>query len=493
MTETITNPIEDEAKGTLRGNLDAPELKWENTITAVRRTRLTQPRTVALCGFAVSSRHLAPYNKKTVEIWGCNEAYNANYMKNSAGEFRADRWFQMHLEEDWSRNNNPNDKRHAEWLGKEHNFPIVMQENFKSVPNAEAFPLDECDELFFSKAKAYDVKTGKFIPWLEAYEHGYYSSSFAWMIAYAIWSQKFDVIEIWGFNMATQSEYMYQKPGAEFWVAQALARGIEIRTPNNSPIMKGHLYGYTVSDVLLPSQIRTRLEEVGKELVGLKDAAMQYHGARLELEDMHRVLYHDKIPAIADRLKIRLQAELAATARVNFYMGAQAESNNYLGHLTRRHDNDEDGWIDRLTMEVRKASLRAEIQEYRTNLDSVSGAKMELEFLRQKYINDPEVSAALGLRKTELQNAEIEWTGKLSFSLGAISQVEHYIVQSESRNPNMTAEYDYGYVVVPELYGEDIDVLKLGEKKNDTKTTKPLGAPNTGGAGGSPSESGQPA
>jgi hypothetical protein len=50
-------------------------------------------------------------------------------MKTMEGKFRADRWFQVHTEEDWSRTNNPNDLRHLEWLEAQHNFPIYMQES----------------------------------------------------------------------------------------------------------------------------------------------------------------------------------------------------------------------------------------------------------------------------------------------------------------------------------------------------------------------------
>jgi hypothetical protein len=56
-----TEPVEGR-----RGNLDAPELAWEDTMKAVLAKG--SPRTVALCGFANSSRHLAPYDNPDVEI-----------------------------------------------------------------------------------------------------------------------------------------------------------------------------------------------------------------------------------------------------------------------------------------------------------------------------------------------------------------------------------------------------------------------------------------
>ena len=102
------------------------KMQWTDAITAVRKSRLTAPRTLAIVGFAVPTRSAAPYDKRTVEIWGCNESYSENYLVNSEGKFRIDRWFQMHKEEDWSRLNNPNDPFHPDWLAAKHNFPIVM-------------------------------------------------------------------------------------------------------------------------------------------------------------------------------------------------------------------------------------------------------------------------------------------------------------------------------------------------------------------------------
>jgi hypothetical protein len=449
---------------------------------------------VALCGFASSSRHLAPYDKKGVEIWGCNEAYNADFMKTSSGTFRADRWFQMHLEEDWSRVNNPNDPRHPEWLGLEHNFPIVMQEKFASVPNAEAFPLAACDEMFFSNIWTVDIADGKKKKWLDVYKHGYYTSSFAWMIAYALWQQKWDIIEVWGFNMGTQSEYMYQRPGAEFWTGIALGQGIGLAITDASPLLKGARYGYDIAHVLLPSQMQERKAELEKEIGPLKDKAMQQHGARKMIEHLRtKPELAENLLLIESQLEIQHQAELAATATVNFYMGAEDVVNIYMNYSVGRHEGEEiSGWIDRLTMEVHKARYREEVENIRSNMDAISGAKLELGRNLLLYAADPEALASWKRRLVELRNREIFFTGQLSLMLGRLSQVEQFIFISENRNANMTDERDYGHIVVPDLYDKATDVLKLGEKDDATKT-ETVSSEITGGASGNPEQPGQPA
>jgi len=476
-----------------RGNLDAPKLEWSDTITALRKTRLTTPKTLALCGFAVSSRHLAPYDKRNVAIAGCNEAYAADYMKTSEGIFRADYWFQMHMLEDWSRENNPNDPRHPEWLSLQHNFPIIMQEKFPNVPNAEAFPLAECDEMFFSNVWTIDLVKGKKRKWLDVYKHGYYTSSFAWMIAYAIWQQKWDMIEVWGFNMGTQSEYMYQKPGAEFWAGQALALNVGLAIADNSPILKGMLYGYEIANVLLPTQMQGRLKEISEELSPLKDKALKQHGARLMIENLSsHPDFVQRLPELVTQLEVQHQAELAATATVNFYLGAESVVNEYLNHTANRHVGSESGWVDRLTMEVHKTKIRSDIEEVHTNMDAVSGAKMELNRNLLLYALDPEAVASWERRLIELRNKEIFWTGRLSLALGRLSQIEQFIFTSENRNANMTDERDYGHIIVPDLYDKATDVLKLGDS-DDKKKTETVSSEVTGGTGGNSGEPGQSA
>jgi len=469
-------------------SVKVPELKWENTIEAVRKTRLVAPKTVSLVGFAATSRHLAPFDSRTSEIWSCNESYNANFMKNSKGEFRADRWFQMHQQEDWSRSGNPNDSRHAEWLALKHNFPIVAQEKWGDVmPNAEAFPLDEIDELIFSNVTVIDGD-GKKFKWLDRYKHGYYTSSFAWMISYAIWQDKWDALDIYGFNMGTQSEYMYQKPGGEFWVGQAMAKGINVGIAENSPILRGAMYGYEVSNVLLPEQLRTRLLELSEEMPELKDLAQQHHGARLMMKALiDKPEYMELIPELLKHYQERHQEELGATSKVNFYMGAEQVTSLYLAQLQQRHDDPKGGWVDRLTMEVQKSQYRKEVVDVRGNLDAVSGAKLELNRNLAFYVTDPEAIASWERRLVELQNKEIFLTGKLAFLLGELSQIEQFIFTSENRSANMTDENDYGYIVVPDLYDTATDVLTLGDKTDGETREEESEVPETneGGAGSS--------
>ncbi len=449
---------------------------WTDSITAVRKTRLTQPRTLTICGYAHLSRHLADYDKRTHEIWGCNEAYSADYMTTSGGEFRTDRWFQMHLREDWGRLNNPNDPNHPDWIKAKHNFPIVMQEKHDDAPSSEAFPLDECDELFFKNAYSIGMD-GTIVPWLERYEHGYYSSSFVWMLAYALWQKatgKIDWqnIDIYGFHVNSQSEYMHQKPGAEFWLSRAMGMDINVRIVENSPLLHGKLYGYEIGDALLPSHIERRMDELGTELPRLKEEAHQHHGARLMVSALRdKPEYLEALPDLNSVYNVRQQEELTATAKVNFYLAAESNSRDYLRAL-RNRDGSFDGAtgsIDRMTLEVQKHGVREMVIETRASLDAVSGALSECRLNQAKFAYDSEIKASFRQREVKLINKLIERTGQLNNLLGLVSNIDWFIMEAEGRTPNFTDDHDFGFIVIPDLFDPNTDVLTLGEKTDEQK------------------------
>ncbi len=472
-------------------------VEWETYLTAVRKVRLTKPKTLVICGFAPTSRHLAPYDKRTVEIWGCNESYSEEFMVTKEGKFRADRWFQMHLEEDWGRANNPNDPRHPEWIRSKHNFPIVMQDADMG-PSAVSFPLEETDKLFFGNAWILD-KDGKSHPWLEVNEHGFYSSTFAWMMAYAIWQRETGVVEwenidIYGFHVASQSEYMYQKPCAEWWVSQAMGRGMNVRIAAESSLMRGALYGYDIAVSILPSQIEKRIVEVESELPNLKEAALQRHGAKLMMNELTKnEKFIEQLPILDRIAQQQQQDELTAVAKVNFYLAALGDSKKLLSKLEGRHESETGGTggIDRMTLEVHKHKIREAIAEARGVMDSVSGALSECRRLKSTEI-DPERLGSLVLRESKLLNTLIYWSGALNSLLGSISNIEWFMVQTESRDPNFTDEYDYGMLVLPDLFDLELDVTKLSTGENtDGKTREEKSeTENEGGASSGTVESG---
>lgn len=75
----------------------------------------------------------------------------------------------------------------------------------------------------------------------------YFTNTVDYAIALAI-HNGFKEINLYGVNMANGTEYAYQKSGVEYWLGQAMGRGIKVTTNGLlSTILKtrdGLLYGY---------------------------------------------------------------------------------------------------------------------------------------------------------------------------------------------------------------------------------------------------------
>ena len=176
-------------------------------------SKRTGKNTVALVGFAETTRDLAPWDDPDTEIWGLNEAYLQPFMK------RWDRWFQLHPEDNFNRDTNTNDPDHPKWLRKKHKKPIYLQEAYPYIPDAIKYPLDE----------------------VIANYGDYLMSSFAFMLALAM-LEGFERIELYGFEMGTHTEYHYQKANAEYLIGFARGAGFDVWYPEICTLCKGKMY-----------------------------------------------------------------------------------------------------------------------------------------------------------------------------------------------------------------------------------------------------------
>lgn len=201
------------------------------------------PLRIALVGTAPSSRMLAPYNDKTWAIWGCSPG-------NMGVIPRFDAWFEVH----GVALNDPEDQHYApqyiEWM-KRLTCPLFMQDQ-QLCPNAITIPKN-------------DLLT-EFGPY-------FFTSSFSWMMAYAIKAIEaagvvpgVSEIRLFGIDMASREEYIIQRPGAYHFFQEASRRGIKVSAPNESDIMQPPpLYGY--SDVTpFGTKLRARKKEIAGRL-----------------------------------------------------------------------------------------------------------------------------------------------------------------------------------------------------------------------------------
>lgn len=103
---------------------------------------------------------------------------------------------------------------------KTNNIPIVMQKEHQDIPTSIEYPLDEMHCKYFT-------------------------SSIAYMIAYAIYKGATE-IDIYGVHMGLETEYTEQKACADYWIGYARGLGIEVIIYGNTALC-GHstkLYAY---------------------------------------------------------------------------------------------------------------------------------------------------------------------------------------------------------------------------------------------------------
>jgi hypothetical protein len=165
---------------------------------------------IAVCGSAPSSRMLVPFNDPNWEVWACSPQ-NHDYP-------RVDAWFEVHsLDRKWVPDNQPYYKKLAT-----HPRVYVSKADAR-LPNA--IVMDP-------------------VPLLAKYGNYFFTSSLAWMMAFAI-EQKPETIGIWGVDMSANDEYGYQRAGMHYFMQKASDLGIEIMLPPQSDLAEGvPLYGW---------------------------------------------------------------------------------------------------------------------------------------------------------------------------------------------------------------------------------------------------------
>lgn len=204
-----------------------------------------EPLKVALVGTAPSSRMLAPFNDTSWKIWGCSPG-NMNVLP------RVDVWFELHGNLLWEENKNYG-APYIEWL-KRLNIPVFMQDQ-RYIPHAQTFPMKEM---------------------VKEFGPDFFTSSFAWMMAFAIHSGAKE-IALYGIDMASRDEYILQRPGFFFFRHMARQRGIKVSAPHESDIMQPPgLYGY--SDVTpMGRKILAREKELRDRVNGMRGEMQRLH------------------------------------------------------------------------------------------------------------------------------------------------------------------------------------------------------------------------
>jgi len=187
-------------------------------------------RRLALLGGAEETRG-GVWDSKADEIWTLNWFYLYDWVP------RIDRLFEMHpiwLYADNDREEWAKPKEHWEYLHKPTDYPVYMLEGLapRPIPSSTRYPIEAVTEYIFGN---------RFIRGKDPRD--FYSSTFDYMMALAIY-EKWDVVEVYGFEMGSLTEYRYQREGAAFFIGQAIARNIQVILPAKSVLLRARRYGY---------------------------------------------------------------------------------------------------------------------------------------------------------------------------------------------------------------------------------------------------------
>ena len=230
-------------------------------------------RRLALVGFSNTNRDLAPFDNPDYEIWSLNHSWGMEFLK------RCDVYFDLHPHS-WivqAVGKSEPERQHLEWLQQPHNFPIYMQEKFPEFPASVRYPIERIRKKYAD----------------------FHTSSLSYMLALAI-DMGYTWIEVYGFDMAADSEYNYQRDSAEYFLGLAMGMGIHIYVPDNCPLLKGRIYAFNDSSIGMRQKVEFRKRKLEMDLDG---ALGKYHHIQGYLKKIEELLpkYPDLRPLLAKK------------------------------------------------------------------------------------------------------------------------------------------------------------------------------------------------
>src|SRR6185503_17521193 len=216
---------------------------------------------VAIVGTAPSWR-LTPWNDPGVEIWSLNDAFRL------PGFVRADRWFDLHPFDHFFFADPKAKQIHAKEIPVGHYVRPAGYVEWLKALQIPLFLQTEPGEGFGPQAQRFPKEA------IEAQFGRYFTSTPAWMLALAV-AEGYQDIAIYGIHLATESEYIEQRPNFEYLIGRALGRGkvtitvkdgmriyetpeARVSLPEDAPVLQSDFqYAYQTRPraVLMPLQI----------------------------------------------------------------------------------------------------------------------------------------------------------------------------------------------------------------------------------------------
>lgn len=261
---------------------------------------------VAIVGTAESWTK-TPWDDPSMEVWGINDGYLSRDA-HGRGMRRADRWFDLHpIDKFWYRK--PGQKflnaaevptgvyirpdGHLEWLKEQaRTIKVYLQDTPPAdwPVNAQRFPIEQVTEAFGN----------------------YWASGPSYEVALAM-LEGFEEIHVYGIHLATDAEYVHQRPNFEHLLGIARGKGINVVMADESPVLKhGWRYGYDPKPQAPVDPVRQAMK------VELKQVQKEKHALIAALVNWPRFKSKGELPDRLRRLEViemDIQQQLAAGVR----------------------------------------------------------------------------------------------------------------------------------------------------------------------------------
>lgn len=212
---------------------------------------------VAIIGSAPDKKN-APFDDPSFDIWAIS---GAAYSESLHGEIKEDNeengWNSIHrVDLLFDMHKRPVFAPKIKELNAA-GCPIMMQLHHSDIPASVPYPVERVAS--------------------EVGEE--FSSSIAYMMALAIF-YGYREMHLYGVNMATESEYAYQRPGVKYYLGVARGMGIKTRVPPESKLDKSvWRYGYDDHD-RIKAHIDKRKAVLDDNIAKTSEQLEQLRGAR---------------------------------------------------------------------------------------------------------------------------------------------------------------------------------------------------------------------
>ena len=288
---------------------------------------------LAIVGTHPATREDAPWDDPDYDIWVFNEAAQADWVK------RWDACLQMHKPEIYASENNWVRADHWSWLQQDHGQRVIwMQDHDNRIPNSAAYPIDLIVARFGISE---------------------FSSSPAYALALAVY-MGYKMIDLYGVEMQSNSEYGHQLPNFKLWVGVALGAGCKIGRFCGAVLNGSTRYGYDGEIQIPRERFAERVEKMAAEF-DTSEKKLQRAKNKLDTAIIERK--YDKIPAL-------LSEFTDLSTETGYCAGALSEAQRYLSKTDP---------ISRQEYERRGATARGEGEAARDAMHHAAG-KLEYVF-----------------------------------------------------------------------------------------------------------------